>query len=124
MKLRAFLLLVSCLHAATTLAASPFGSWTGRFQAGVKAKGKVPAGMGRARFLMLFRLEKTYVADGFHVPSKGRTSATGTWSQKGNVVTTKENGPGKKATRYVLSKDGGTLFLAIPGTGGGILFRR
>lgn len=122
MILRVPVLLAGLLCAAGALAASPFGSWTGRFQAG--AKGKAPGGMGRARFLMTFHLEKTYGMDGYHVPAKGRTFTAGTWSQRGNVVTTKESGPGGKTARYVLGKGGGTLFLAMPGTGGGILFKR
>ena len=136
MTLRVSLLLAASLSAAPALAATPIGSWTGKFQVQLptlppnlppaqKAMAdKMIAQIKNGRIFLVMKADKTYTTRAVNLPSLGPPNSKGTWSQKGNVVTMKETKAGVKPQDFTLSANGKTMSFPMPGGHGRILFTR
>ena len=126
------------LAAPLALAASPVGSWTGKITAkmppmpaNMPAQQKammaqVMGQMAKVRIMLNLKADKTFTVATMGMPQAPQKKETGKWSQKGNVVTmTDANAKmGAKSQDFMLSPDGKTMTLALPGGRGKVVFTR
>lgn len=134
---RVSLALGLALAAPLALAASPVGHWTGKMtikmptlppSANPQQKAmmqKVMSQMAQARIMLDLKANKTFTVSMSGMPqAAGAKTESGTWSQKGNVVTTNQAKPGSKPQSMNLSPDGKTMTLTIPGGQGKVVFTK
>ncbi len=88
---------------------------------------KVMEGMKKVLIVMTFKADHTFTvkAEGAPAQAKG-TSSTGTWSQKGSVVTTVSKDPraAGRNGQMTFSADGRTLTASSVGGPGKVVFTR
>lgn len=125
---RSFAVCIGLLAASASFAASVVGTWHGKFDfskmkpaPGANAQQQkmieqFKTSMASTKFTIVFKANKTYSSTMMGAAVKTPTTRGGTWSQAGNVVTTK----GERGTETLnMSSDGKTM-VAAPKRGNGI----
>ena len=124
------------LTSVSAFAASPVGSWTGKFQVQlpVLPPNLTPAQKAMAasamqqiktgRIYLVVKADHTYTTRTVNLPSLGAPASRGTWTQKGGVVTLKETKAGTHPQDFSLSADGKAMSFPMPGGHGSLSFTR
>lgn len=135
---RFFLAVGLALAAGAASAASPVGSWTGKFtlqgmpplpsNLPPQQKAMIQQSMAMAtkiRLKLTVKADKTFSIKYMGTPnSEKQPPHNGTWSQKGNVVTTVSKTVQGPPQQLVLSPDGKTMTLVLPNNRGKLVFTR
>lgn len=132
--LRPAIIATTAVLAALATASTPVGTWNGKLNlkippmpanmpAAQKAQAtKMIAQMKSGKIVLTFKADKTYTATSVGLPFN-QTSG-GTWSQKGNVVTTVAKRAGANPMTLTFSKDGKTMTSILPKGQGKVVFTK
>lgn len=125
------------LAAAVALAASPVGTWKGKIVVKVppmpanvnpQQKAMMTQMLGqiaKAKIVANLKKDGTFTVKTSGMPGpKPSDTTNGKWTQKGNTVTMTESKPGEKPQNFILSPNGKTMTLALPGGQGQVIFTR
>ncbi|RYH14653.1 MAG: hypothetical protein EON57_00035 [Alphaproteobacteria bacterium] len=125
------------LVASLALAASPVGKWSGKITVKLppmpantppQQKAMVTQMMGqlaKSKILANFKKDGTFTMNATGMPGpKPNDTTAGKWTQKGNAVTlTDTKNPGRPQT-FIMSPNGKTMSLTMPGGRGKVVFTR
>lgn len=133
--LRPAIIATTALLAALAAASTPVGTWNGKFDVKIppmpanmpeaqKAQATKMLGMLKTgKIVLTFKADKTYSAKTVGLPMN-QPPTGGTWSQKGDIVTTLAKRPGAQPMTLTFSKDGKTMTSVLPRGQGKVVFTK
>ena len=134
--MRPAFLIAASLAAAVASAASPVGTWTGKFfikmppipasapPAQREFATKMMAQFKNGKIVMNMKADKTYTAKMVGISIGASGDESGTWSQTGNTVTIKDKRNPSHPQALEMSKDGKKMTLKLPKDQGQVVFTR
>ena len=136
MKSRSAITAAGLLLAAVASAATPVGTWTGKFLIKMpvlpptmptpqrtKILGMLNE-MKAGKLILTMKADKTYTMTAVGMPSFPKSVNKGVWSQTGDTVNVTDAKPGSKAQAFKMSKDGRSMVYTLPADKGAMRFTR